>query len=102
MMACGKHVITTNYSGHTEFASSSNSFLIQTPNRESAYDGVFFHNQGEWAAFDDDEIEQLVYYMRLTHKKVQDGTIGINETGLDTARAFTWDRAVKKLLEVIA
>jgi glycosyltransferase involved in cell wall biosynthesis len=100
MMACGKHVITTNHSGHTEFANKFNSSLIEVPERESAYDGVFFHNQGEWAAFDEDQIEQLVEHMRVAHKKVQVGW-EINGEGINTAQRFTWDNAVKKLVEVI-
>lgn len=101
MMACGKHVITTNYSGHTEFANHVNSHLIEVPERESAFDGVFFHNQGNWAAFEDEQIEQLVEYMRTLHRKVQQDGIHINSGALDTAKQFTWDNAVKKLVEVI-
>lgn len=102
MMACGKHVITTNYSGHTEFCNNANAHLIEVPERESAFDGVFFHNQGNWAAFEEDQIEQLVEYMRVTHSLTQSGVLKSNEAGVNTAKQFTWDNAAKKLLEVIA
>lgn len=100
MMACGKHVITTNYSGHTEFANKFNSSLIEVPDRESAFDGVFFHNQGNWAAFEEEQVEQLVEYMRAAHRKVQVGW-EINGEGINTASRFTWDNAAKKLVEVL-
>lgn len=100
MMACGKPVITTNYSGHTEFVNNSNAMLIEVSERESAFDGVFFHNQGNWAAFEEDQIEQLVVYMRNAHGATQDG-LGGNEHGLMTAKQFTWDNAAKKLVEAL-
>ena len=31
MMAMGKPVITTNYSGHTEFATPANALLVEVP-----------------------------------------------------------------------
>ncbi len=44
-MACGKPVITTNYSAHTEFCTNYNSRLIEIDELEPAFDGVWFHNQ---------------------------------------------------------
>ena len=41
MMAMGKPVITTNYSGHTEFATPANALLVEVPEVEPAKDGVF-------------------------------------------------------------
>lgn len=104
IMACGKRVITTNYSAHTEFVTKENALLIETPNREMAYDGVFFNGQvGEWAAFDENEIDQLVEYMRAAHITTQNVDPNyINIGGVETARKFTWDNAAKKLLEAIA
>ncbi len=101
-MSVGKHVIASNYSGSTEFTNEDNSMLIETPNREPAFDGVFFNGQtGNWAAFDEPEIDQLVEHMRAVHRKVQDGSLGVNTAGLETAKQFTWDNAAKKLLEVL-
>lgn len=102
MMACGKRVITTNNTGHTEYVEHiHNAMLIETPNKESAFDGVFFHNQGNWSAFDEDEVDQLVEYMRAAHACTCIDDKYVNVGGVETARKFTWDNAVKKLVEVI-
>lgn len=103
-MACGKRVIMTNNSGHTEYAEHiKNAMLVETPNREVAYDGVFFNGQvGEWAAFDNDEIDQLVEYMRAAHLLTQSEYEIINIFGIETAKKFSWENATKKLVEAIA
>lgn len=92
MMACGTHIIASNYSGHTAFVDSENSLLLEPIGMEEARDGRWFHGQGEWAKFD---IDQLVYHMREIHRKKQSGELGINEAGLKTVKKFTWENAVK-------
>ena len=47
MMSCGKHVICTNYSGHTEFTDKDCASLIEIDKLESAYDAKWFFNQGK-------------------------------------------------------
>ena len=49
MMSCGKQVIITDYSAHTEFCNEENSLLVNIDNKEDAYDGIWFHGQGRWA-----------------------------------------------------
>jgi len=44
-LACGKYCIATNNTGHTEYLNANNSLLIETPNMEKAYDGVFFNGE---------------------------------------------------------
>lgn len=103
MMACGKRVITTNNTGHTEYVKHiENSLLIETPNQEVACDGVFFNGQGNWAEFEEEQIDQLAEYMRAEHIMIQNVDPNyINVGGIETARKFTWDNAAKKLLEVL-
>ena len=45
MMSCGKPVITTNYSAHTEFCTQDNARLIEIDSMEDAYDGKWFNGE---------------------------------------------------------
>lgn len=94
MMACGKPVIATNYSGHTAYVNSENSYLVDIDSFEEAYDGVFFksHN-GVWASFGPSQFKKIVAFLRQVHEIKQgrrEGTLE-NSAGLATARAFSWD-----------
>jgi len=102
MMACGKHVIATNYSAHTEFCSPVNSRLVNTHNLETAFDGVFFDGKkGFWAELAEEQEDAIIEYMRDIHSLKQSGQLGINQNGLDTANQFTWKNTVDKLLEAV-
>ncbi len=101
MMACGKDVITTNYSAHTEFCNEKNSFLIDIDSLEPAYDGVFFTgNHGQWASFSEDSVEQLVKHLRDFHTAKTKGWVA-NHAGIETAHKFTWENSAKELLNGI-
>jgi glycosyltransferase involved in cell wall biosynthesis len=102
MMACGKHVITTNYSAHTEFCTPVNSRLVNTHNLETAFDGVFFDGtKGFWAELAKDQKDVIIEYMRDVHSLKQSGQLGLNQNGIDTANKFTWKNTVDKLLEAV-
>ena len=60
LLSCGKHVITTDYSGHTEFINNSNSRIIEIDKLETAQDGVWFHGTGEWAELGSRQKDQLI------------------------------------------
>lgn len=94
MMACGKPVITTNYSAHTEFCTEENSNLISIDELEPAFDGKWFFKQGNWAKLGDAQIEQLIEYMRAEYKLGTRANLG----GMDTARKFSWDRTTNSLM----
>ena len=98
MMALGKHVIATDYSGHTEFANSNNCRLINVPELETAVDDVWFHGQGQWAKLDTDAEEQMIFHMRECHQKKQSGSLGVNTSGIETANQFSWINSTKILL----
>lgn len=102
MMACGKWVITTNYSGQTEFSNNQNALLIDIDSLELATDNKWFKNNtiGEWANIGGSQIDQAVEYMRKIHSIKRDSNL-INSNGIATARQFTWEHTVNKLLEVI-
>ena len=102
MMACGKQVICTNYSAHTEFCDESNSHLIQIDNLETAHDGLFFNDGcGLWAEFADNQNEQLISHMRNIHKKKQNNELDVNFSGIKTAEKFSWQNSVKEMINGI-
>jgi len=99
MMACGKQVITTNYSAHTEFCNESNSHLIHTEDLEPAYDGVFFNgSHGRWAALLDSQKEQTVTHMRAVHNAKQNGVLHLNESGIETSKLFSWNNSAREVI----
>lgn len=97
MMACGKHVITTNYSGHTEFCNDDNSILIDIDGMEDAVDGKWFHGQGQWAKLGEDAIDGFAFAMREVHNH----GIKLNDKGLETAQEFSWTNTASKLIHVL-
>lgn len=98
MMACGKQVITTNYSAHTQFCNENNSHLISVKNLETAYDGVFFSgSHGMWAQLSGDQEEQLVSHMRAIHKAKQSG-LQLNDAGIQTANNFSWNNSAQEVI----
>ena len=109
MMACGKHVITTNYSAHTEFCNKDNCFLVDINELETAHDGVFFSGEyGHWASFDNSAKDQLIEHMRMVHgikEKYLNGwdtqmreNLFVNPAGVETAKQFTWKNSAQELL----
>lgn len=97
MMACGKQVIATNYSAHTEFADKDNCLLIDIDNNEEAYDGKWFfgneYGHGDWAGLSGCQIEQLIEHMRNVHKEKQK----VNQAGLETAKKYSWKNTAKHI-----
>lgn len=102
MMACGKQIIATNYSAHTEFCNIDNSMLTNIEELEVAFDGVFFDGKkGCWAALLDRQKDNIINDMRLIYKRKQDGELAkINTAGVDTAKKFTWKNSVETILNI--
>jgi glycosyltransferase involved in cell wall biosynthesis len=102
MMACGKQTIATNYSGHTAFINAHNCYPITIDETEEAYDGKWFlgaeQGYGNWAKLGEDQIDQLVFFMREVHKNKQAGEEMINHPGIETANVYTWDHTVDRIL----
>lgn len=99
MMSMGKQVITTEYSAHTEFCSSSNAKLIEISDVEPAYDGVFFNdtsgNAGNWAELGEAQIDALAGHMRDVHEDIS----VVNTNGIATAKEFSWANTAKRIIE---
>jgi len=97
MMACGKDVIATDYSAHTEFCNDDNCWLIKVGGMEPAYDGRWFFEQGNWAILDDEQEEQMIFHMRNV---VGLGSVK-NVEGVQTAQRFTWDIMAEKVERIL-
>jgi glycosyltransferase involved in cell wall biosynthesis len=100
-MACGKHIITTNYSAHTEYCNSENATLIEITRTEPANDGVWFQGQGDWGVVGSTQKDQLVEHLRAYHKLKQEGNLQVNTAGVETAKNFTWTNSASKLITAL-
>mgnify|MGYP001461946712 CR=1 FL=1 len=99
MMAIGKHVITTNYSAHTEFCNSENSKLIDIDNVETAFDGVFFDGSGGmWAEISDKQKQQTIEHMQSIHSAKQNNELQVNTAGVATGEKFSWKNSAQELI----
>jgi len=100
ILACGKHLIITDYSAHTEFCNKDNAMLIDIDQTEVAYDGKWFHGKGNWAKIGTNQIDQMVEHMRAVHQQM-DVHPPINTNGVKTAEQFTWNNSANRMLEAI-
>jgi len=95
MMACGKHVIATDYSAHTEFCTQENCNLIPIHNVEPAFDGKWFFNQGNWAKVNVEDLQSAM-------ESFVDSYNGkVNQAGLDTASKFNWNHSSENILQCL-
>lgn len=102
MLSCGKTVITTNYTAHTEFCNDSNAYLVEIENKELAYDGKWFNGRcGSWAKMSNMQIDLFVDYMRNVHKLKQSGKLSTNQEGVITAKSFSWAKSSSDIKEII-
>lgn len=98
VLSTGGQVIVSDYSAHTEYCTKENSYLINIDKLEPAFDGIWFHGQGNWASIDEPQFDQLVEYMRAVYKK---GRV-VNQAGIETAKKFSWKNTVDKMLPVLS
>lgn len=85
-MSMNKPAIATNYSAHTEFCNKDNCYLVDITDKESAYDGKAFQNQGNWAKLGQSQYDQIIDYMRYVVKN----NIKTNTNGIVTAQKYSW------------
>jgi glycosyltransferase involved in cell wall biosynthesis len=99
LLGCGRHVIITHATAHTEFCNTENCRLVHMGSGyEPAYDGKWFHGQFEWRKIGSSEIDQMVEHMRTIHKKRLEGQLALNISGLESAKNYTW-KSVAKILD---
>lgn len=101
MMSLGKSVIATNYSGHTEYCNSKNTYLVETGHLELAVDNIWFHGQGQWAHLGEGSLDQTIAHMREVHNKKQSGNSLFNSAGVETANEYSWENSAKKVLKYV-
>lgn len=98
LLACGRHLIITNATAHTEFCNDQNSNLVEmNSGYEPAKDFKFFDGSFEWRKIGSNEIDQMVEHMRSIHKKVKDGSIELNHNGIETGKKYTWENTAKTI-----
>ena len=102
MMACGKTVIATNYSAHTEFCTPKNCLLVDLENSETAYDGKWFKGQGSWGKIDQKSVDVFADHMSSVHHLRKTGKLSPNEEGVETARNFSWNNTAKEIINAIS
>jgi glycosyltransferase involved in cell wall biosynthesis len=95
LMACGKPVITTNYSAHTEFCNRDNALLVDIKETELAYDNKWFFGQGNWAKISKEQIDQFSDYMKQVHNANMSGSLTVNTAGIETAQKFSWNNTAE-------
>jgi glycosyltransferase involved in cell wall biosynthesis len=100
-LSMGKWLIGTNYAGHTEFLNNENSLLTTPEGYEPAHDKPWFYGQGEWAKLSQDNLDELVNYMRLVHKMKQDGQLKLNTHGVETAKRLSWQNTANIIREAL-
>lgn len=86
-MAMNKPVIVTNYSAHTEYCNSDNSYLVNIDSLEPANDGKWFNGSGNWAKLGQSQIDQTIEYMRYVYNNRVDS----NPNGVLTAQKYSWN-----------
>jgi len=101
MMACGKHVIATNYSAHTEFCNKENCLLVDVKEKEDAFDGKWFKGQGKWAKIGDSEITSISEHMKTIHELKQKNNLSVNHAGLETAKKYSWRNTSQEIVNAI-
>jgi glycosyltransferase involved in cell wall biosynthesis len=100
-MACSREIITTNYSGMTQYTKQGVA-LIDIDELEIAKDDVWFHGEGgKWAKFGQSQMDQLVNYLQYFHEQKSSGKSLVNKTVAEVASKFTWANTANKLLEVL-
>jgi glycosyltransferase involved in cell wall biosynthesis len=100
-MSVGMNVIATDYSAHTEFVEPSNCRLVHIDETEPARTGEWLWGNGNWAKLGSSQMEQMVYHLREVHRLKQEGNLQRNDSGIATAKAFTWGRTAEAVLRAV-
>ena len=98
-MACGLPTITTNYSGHTEYANASNAYMIDytLSNIPQIHDVPEFY-QGIWAEPDYRHLRSLMRYVYEHREEAKTKGMKASEEILSK---WTWDTAAKKAFDIL-
>lgn len=98
-MAINRPVIVSNYSAHTEYCNSKNSFLVKIDELETANDGVWFNgDSGKWAKLGQNQLDQTIDHMRYVYTN----KIKLNPDGLNTAKFYSWLNTGKIIYDTLS
>lgn len=97
-MAMNKPVIASNYSAHTEYCNSDNSFLVDIDEKELAIDNKWFFGASQWAKISQNQIDQTIEYMRHCYTN----NIKTNESGLKTAEKLSWQNSADQIVKIMS
>lgn len=101
-MACGKRVITTNYSAHTEFCTPDNAMLVDIDELSTAHDGKFFKSGiGKWARIGPKQNAQITDYINSVITDKESGNLKLNKDGINTALKYSWSNVSSIFLESV-
>ena len=93
LLSMGKSVITTDYSGHTQYCNDENSHLIKIDKFEWAKDYIFFDGKkGKWLAWPDSKVRELAGKMREVYETWKSGSLEPNLAGIETAKQLLGKR----------
>jgi len=98
--ALGKWSVVMNATAHKDWATSSNSILVEPSSLKDCYDGVFFHkgqafNQGQFFDITDQEMENAIL-KSISYAKT------LNTEGLKLQKQFTYEKTVETILCAIS
>jgi glycosyltransferase involved in cell wall biosynthesis len=92
-MATGLPVIVTNYSGHLDFCTEANSFLIRNKSLVDSDPTCFPYVQGKWGDPDEDH---LIYLMRYVYENYE-RALDVGREGYGTVSAnWTWEKQLAR------
>jgi glycosyltransferase involved in cell wall biosynthesis len=96
-MACGIPAIVTNWSGPTAFLTVQNGYPLPIAGLEPTGSSNPYYRDAQWAAPDADALVEL---LRKVHTGRDEARRRGAQAALD-ARAWSWERAVKEVIERI-
>lgn len=110
LLAAGRHVVLTDYSGHTEYAEAAGAVTVPVRDLEPADDGQWFHSAdpewaghpGRWAALGEVHVELFASHMRELHGRRRAGGLPLNQKGIDHFRRWTWEAAARRVVEIVS
>ena len=100
-VALGKHSVILNATAYKEWATETNSVLVEPEGKIEAYDGAFFkkgapYNQGNIYDFNEDSFLEGCEKAIERHKEHP-----INTAGIELQKKFTYSKTVDAITEVM-
>ena len=97
-MACGLPVITTNYSGMTEFCNEANAYFVNHTLEEMPEAWNDISHPGTWAAIDKEHLKKQMRYVYEHREEAKEKGHKASKYILEN---FTWERAAHKAKAVL-